>query len=205
MLMATENGNMDQVRSALQGITGITPKPIITGPDYYLVIVRPGHEFDSVDSFRRNSVPAYWPNYEVLTSTRQRRNGHPVRRVHRVGILPGYVFSPGDATRDFEGLLKRIVGVIDFARKFSGNPLMVNESDIAIIRRIEVGLNTPIPGKSPHKFKIGEKVRFADDVSYRWAPGRIIDLSQGGRIAVEVEMMGRKVKMTVLPYQIERV
>jgi transcription antitermination factor NusG len=204
-MAAGETGNMAQVREALQGITGVESKPIILGPDRYLIIVRPNHEFDAVDSFRRNNVRAYWPNYEELMPTQHRHNGHPVRRMRRVGILPGYVFSPVDHDQDFMGLIERIVGVIDVARTFSGNALLVNEADIQIIRKIEIGLNTPEPVKTAHKFKTGEKVRFSDDLSGRWPSGKITKLARDGRIKVEVEMMGRKVEITVFPHQIERV
>jgi transcription antitermination factor NusG len=127
------------------------------------------------------------------------------RRMRRIGILPGYVFSDVDRDRDLTTLLRRIVGAIDVARTFSGAPLLIGDADIQIIRKIEIGLNTPRPDKLLHNFKSGEKVRFVDDLMGRWPPGRIIKLAPDGRISVEVEMMGRKVAITCLPHQIERI
>ena len=204
MLMAGQKGNMEQVRDALVGITGVAkPEPVIVGPDYNLVVVRNNHEFDSVDSFRRNMVPAYWASYEELLPTRKVQNGFTARRSRRVGILPGLVFVPVEEGRDLEGLLHRIVGAIDIHRTYSGNPFLVNDADVRIVRRIEIGLNMPAPSIS-HKFKNGEKVRFTDDVDARWPPGKIIKLARDGRIIVEVDAMGRKMPITVFSFQIER-
>jgi transcription antitermination factor NusG len=195
-------GNLTQVRAALHGITGLEPDK--SGPDRYLVIARMNRELDTVDSFRRNTVPAYWPSYEQLRVTRQKQNGHPVRRLVRVGILPGYVFAAVQPSLDFENFLQRIVGAIDIARTMSGNPLLISDADIRIIRRIEAGLNTPRSGRTAHDFKRGQKVCFVDDLVGRWPPGVIEKLAPDGRISVEVELMGRKVPITVLPHQIER-
>lgn len=200
-----QTGNLEQVRNALHSITGIKPaKLTASAPDRYLVMARMNQELDTVDSFRRNNVPAYWPSYEELVVTRRSRNGHPVRRIRRVGILPGYVFSTVDPDRDFTSILHRIVGALDVARTFSGNPLLINDADIQIIRKIEIGLNTPMPAKVAHNFKIGEKVSFRDDLMGRWPPGAIVKLAPDGRISVEVELMGRKVLVKALSFQIER-
>jgi hypothetical protein len=58
-------------------------------------------ELDTVDSLRRNNLSAFWPSYERLELTRTSRNGHQVRKLRRVGIIPGYVFSTVDPKRDF--------------------------------------------------------------------------------------------------------
>jgi len=100
--------------------------------------------------------------------------------------------------------LGRIVGALDVVRTYSGGPLRISDEDIRIIRSIEIGLNTPRPVKIVHDFKRGEKVSFIDDLIGRWPPGVIEKLAPDGRIGVEVDLMGRKVPITVLPHQIER-
>lgn len=203
-MLAAAKGNLEQVRSALEGITGVAKEPPkIAGPDRNMVIVRSGHEFDSVDSFRRNSVPAHWLSYEEFVSTKHVQNGRKSRRTRRIGILPACVFVPVDATPDLEGLLHRIVGAIDLHRTFSGKPFRVDDADFQTLRRIEVGLNTPTPS-IVHKFKLGDKVRFTDDFDCRWPPGKITKLAREGRIIVEVDAMGRKMPITVFPFQIEK-
>lgn len=197
-------GNLEKVRDALVGITGVAKRIIsAAGPDRHLVVVRNNHEFDSIDSFRRNLIPAYWPNYEELLPSRKVSNGFTGRRVRRVGILPGLIFVPVNAAPDMEGLLHRIVGAIDFHRTYSGSPFIVDDADVRVIQKIEVGLNTPSK-EGAHKFKVGEKVRFTDDLDGRWPPGKITKLAREGRIVVEVDAMGRKMPVTVFSFQIER-
>lgn len=202
MLMAATKGNLEQVRSALEGITGVEAPPIIPpASDRYLIMVRSSRELDAVDSFRRNRIPAYWPSYEGLVSTSRRINGHPVCVKRRIGIIPGYILPdaiPGALRLDV------IVAAIDYIRTFDGTPLRICDADIQIIKRIEIGLNTPKPGHAEHAFKKGEKVRFADDLMGRWPAGKIIKLADQGRIIVEVDLMGRKLPITVFPHQIER-
>jgi transcription antitermination factor NusG len=78
---------------------------------------------------------------------------------------------------------------------------MLRQSDIDIIREIERGLTTPKPGKSLHSFKTGDRVRFKDAA---WPPGVVSSSTGDGRLAVEVELMGRIVPIHVFPHQIEK-
>src|SRR5438552_4735438 len=116
------NGNLDQVRKALQGIAGVPLAPKIEAAhEWYLVMARCNRELDTVDSFRRRGVASYWPSYETLVTTSEKVNGRYVRKMRRTGILPGYVFSLAEG-HDIVTLLQRIVGAFDIARSFSGNP-----------------------------------------------------------------------------------
>jgi transcription antitermination factor NusG len=124
--------------------------------------------------------------------------------LRRVGVLPGYVFAKPGFDVDFEAVLRRVVGAIDVARMDSGKPLFIADRDLAVIRKIAIGLNAPRPDKLQHDFKRGEKVWFIDDILNMWPPGRIEKLASDGRISVEVALMGRKVPIWVLPHQIER-
>lgn len=207
MLDVTSKNNLQLVKSALHGITGIEQKPLIARCAHYMVVSRSNREFDTVDSFRRHGRSASWPSFEELIVTRQVQNGAPVRRIRRVGIVPGYVFTPVTDDCDFTDFLKRIVGAIDVVRTDSGNPLFLEDEDILTLKRIEVSRNTPVSPKEAikHDFKTGEKVRFIDDTRRRWPPGRILTLARQGRIVVEVSLMGRKVKVEALPHQIQRV
>lgn len=202
MLMATAKGNMDQVRSALTGITGKPPVEETKGPDWFMVVVRQGHELEAVDSMRRHNLLAYFPSYERLVTTRRSFEGRPIRRLVRSGIVP-YIFTPA-GEGDFLGEKDRIVAVLDIVRTFSGTPLFLADRDIGIIRKIETGLNTPKPEATAHDFKEGDKVRFVDDIYRNWPPGRVIKLAKDGRIIVEVALKGRVVPFTVFPFQIER-
>lgn len=203
MLMATEpRGNLTEAAEKA-GLIDPHPQPY-PFKHWYMVLVRPNHEQDAADSFRRNNVRAYWPNYERWQTVRRHGN-QPERRMSLCGIFPGYIFTPGSTTEDLTQLIERVTGAINVVRTFSGLPLFIDEADIAIIRRIEATLNTPIPAKTVHSFKTGEKVRFGDDLVGRWPPGKISKLAHDRRISVLVDLMGRKVTVIVFPHQIERV
>lgn len=204
--MATEAkiGNLEQVRQATsEPSPSRQPHPFT---HWYMVVVRPGHDQQAADSFRRNNVRAYWPNYEYLQTIRRKHNNNrPEQRLILTPIIPGYLFSPAGVTlEDFTDLIERIVGVVKVVRTFSGAPLFLAEEDIQIIRRIEAGLNTPDPVKPLHNFKTSEKVRFTDDLIGHWHGGKIVRLARDGRISVEADLMGRKVTVLVFPHQIER-
>lgn len=204
MLMATENGNMDQVRTALQGITGVALSPDRDeGAEWYMVVVRGNYQLDAVDGLRRAGMRAYWPSYERSIASRRMIAGRHTSRSVRFGILP-YVLTPRNPRVDFEGATERIVSVLDIVRTYSGNPLLLRDSDIKIIRKIDVVMNTPKPEATAHNFKTGDKVRFTDDLMSQWPPGVVVKLAKEGRITVDVNLMGRKVPITVFPYQIER-
>lgn len=200
MLMTT--GSLGHVRAALEGITG-QPVAERSQQKWLMIIARGGRDLDVVDSLRRHGIRAFWASYEELTVTRQIVNGQPVRRLKRIGIVPGIVFTPADGSRDMTVFLEQIVGAVDFAKKASGAPLLVDDDDIEIIRRIDGTTEQAKPSKA-HDFKVGDKVRFKDDINRRWPPGLIIKVVPNGRISVEVPGMGRKLELRPLPHQIER-
>jgi hypothetical protein len=204
MLMATDNGNMEQVRSALQGITGLQLSPDRdAGCEWYMLVVRGNYQLDAVDGLRRAGMRAYWPSYERSIASRRMIAGRHTSRSVRFGILP-YVLTPRDPKVDFEGATERIVSILDIVRTYSGNPLLLRDSDIKIIRKIDVTMNTPKPEATAHNFKAGDKVRFTDDLMSQWPPGVLVKVAKDARISVEVNLMGRKVPITVFPFQIER-
>jgi transcription antitermination factor NusG len=198
------SGNVDQVRAALHGITGVEPIAALVRERWYMLVVRSNHELDAVDSLRRRGLRAYWPNYERLVATRQQFEGRPVRRLVRSGIVP-YVFSPATLEVDFTREIESIVAVLDVVRTASGLPLMISDADIDAIRKIAIDESSVKPENSPHALKIGEKVRFRDDAASHWPSGTIIKLAREGRITIEIDLMGRKVPIKAFPFQIARV
>jgi transcription antitermination factor NusG len=203
MLMTAESNNMQTVRSALAGITGVEQVlAAVPRQDWYMLIVRANHEVEAVDSLRRHGLRAYWPSFERLIASRRQFEGRPVRRLVRIGLLP-YVFSPVVGSIDFMTVMESVVGVFDVVRSRSGVPVIVGDIDIGLIRAIAHGESNVTPGAPRRAFKLGERVRFVDDVTAHWPPGRIIKLARDARITVEIDLMGRQVPITVLPHQIE--
>jgi transcription antitermination factor NusG len=171
-------------------------------PDKWCMIAtRPGKEAECADSFRRQGVRCYWPNYHVFPQ-RYRQVRRP-RRDYRA-VIPGYLFSPLPRGVAFYQVMDLREGQLHPVHTFSGDILVLDGEAIMVLRKIEAGLNTPRPKASLHNFKTGEKVRFSDDTYSRWPPGRVSKLADDGRIVVETEIMGRTVPFLVFPYQLER-
>jgi transcription antitermination factor NusG len=205
MLAMTDKGNLETVREALSGITGVKLSPDRDeGADWFMVVVRSNYHLDAVDGLRRQGLRAYWPSYERSIASKRLVMGRQTRRSVRFGILP-YVLSPHDETVDFKSRCERVTAIMDIVRTYSGSPLLLKDRDLTIIRRIDVSMNTPKPEATGHNFKTGHKVKFKDDLSAQWPPGLIVKIAKEGRISVEVNMMGRKVPVTVFPHQIERI
>ena len=162
-----------------------------------MLLVEPGKEQDARDSFHRYGVRAYWPNYYSFF-----RPTLPLRERRRRSVIPGYLFVPAPPIWD---IVERIPGVLNAVLNYSGDPATLKDADIDVIRSIEAGMNTPIPGRTLHNFKGGDKVGFIDDNTQRWPPGRFRGSSNDGRITVEIGVMGRLVPFVVFPHQIKRV
>jgi transcription antitermination factor NusG len=200
-------GRLDQVLDQITSkIDKVDRRPIgaVAERLWYMLIVRPNHELDAIDSFRRNGVRAYWPNYGKLGPGRQIVNGFRSRQKYLAGVVPGYIFSPGSQTEDLTFLLERVTGVINVLRTHSGVPVFLSEPDVDLIRKIEAGLNTPDRPKSTHKFKLGMKVRFTDDRAALWRAGKISAMANNGKITVDVPLeKGGVMPVVCLPHQIE--
>jgi transcription antitermination factor NusG len=205
MLTATGKSNMEQVRDALTGITGVKVEaPIEQNAEWYMLVVRSNYHLDAVDGLRRQGLRAYWPSYERTEASKRMIAGRSVSRSVRFGILP-YVLSQKESGIDMARAIERVSAIMDIVRTYSGNTLFLKDRDVDIVRRIQDGLNTPKPEASLHNFKNGQKVRFRDDLAHHWPPGQINKIAKESRIGVEVDMMGRKVTVTVFPHQIERI
>jgi transcription antitermination factor NusG len=168
-----------------------------------MLLVTPGQEREARDSFHRYGVRAYWPNYHsFLRSTLPLRKR---RRTEDRSVIPGYLFVPALPTEMIWDISLRIPGVLNAVLNFSGDMATFKDESIEVIRAIERGMHTPVPGKSLHNFKTGDKVRFVDDITQRWPPGKIAGATGDGRITVEVKAMGRIVPFQVFPHQVEKI
>lgn len=198
----------EALAAASSNIHKVDRRPIGSVPEraWYMLTVRPNHELEAIDSFRRNGVRAYWPNYARLGPGRMTANGFRSRQKQLAGVVPGYIFSPGSSSEDMTLLLERVTGIVNVLRTYSGGPIFLLEVDIALIRKIEAGLNTPDPPKMSHKLKVGMKVRFADDDLMLWPPGKIIEIAHNGKMTVEVKLeKGGSMPIKCLPHQIQLV
>ena len=185
----------------MQGVEKVETKSL--PQQWCMLMVTPGKERDARDSFHRYGVQAYWPNYHSFL-----RSALPLRERRRTdyrSVIPGYLFVPAPPTEMLWDISQRIPDVGNAVLNFSGDVFTLKEEDVDVIRAIERGMNTPVPGKSLHNFKTGDKVGFIDDNTQRWPPGRIGGSSNDGRITVEIEVMRRRVPFVLFPHQIKRV
>ena len=196
-------GNMAMVRDALEGVAAVRYVPD-AGAQWSLVIVRPMFEQEARDSLRRQGVGTWWPNYPWLQPTHEKKNGRFTRRLAPCSVIPGTLFCLSRFDGLFWSAIDRAPGIINVALNPRGEPIVLSDLDIVLIHKIEAGLNTPSLAKPIHNFKRGEKVRLTEGMTARWGAGRITKLARDGRISLEVDLMGRKVTVTVLPHQIER-
>lgn len=202
------NGNMEQVRDACADNEAIDASKLPSQPtiggerEWCMISARSGGEINVANGLRRFDLPGYWPSYEEAVISRDHAGVRHDRMVRRA-LIPGIVFGPVGAI----ALVDRIRDAFGPVLTFSGNPLLLTERDIALLRSIELAQNRPaVPTKADHhKYKIGDKVRLLDDLMAIWPPGKITRLAHGGRISVEVSLMARKVNIKVLPHQIERI
>ena len=118
--------------------------------------------------------------------------------------VPGYLFLKSVLDNQLWETIQRTKDTNHLVLNYSGSVATLKEESIDVIRAIERGMNTPTPGRTLHNFKTRDKVRFVDDPSGRWPPGKIAGSLSDGRIVVEVQMMGRLVPFHVFPYLVER-
>lgn len=191
-----------------RGLFGLDGQPMnFRTPRAWLALrARTGKEQDSADWLKHNRIFAYWPCYSKdINAGRGHRNGFAQRRSRYYSLIPGYLFvadREGKA-HDPSWMVETVPGILSYQRDASGRPLTLAEADIETIRRIEDGENLPPNPKTAHKFKNGEKVRFADDLLGRWPAGKVERLADDGRISVGVSLLGRIVSVLVHPHQIE--
>ena len=167
-----------------------------------MLLVTPGKEQHARDSFHRYGVQAYWPNYYSFL-----RSNLPLRERRRTdyrSVIPGYLFLKSVLDNQLWETIQRTKDTNHLVLNYSGSVATLKEESIDVIRAIEGGMHTLVPGKSLHNFKTGDKVRFVDDLQGRWPPGRISGAVRDGRITVEVRVMGRMVPFQVFPHQIGR-
>lgn len=162
--------------------------------------VRPSKEQGAADRLREYKLFSYWPCY-----LKQQNMGSGRRRPIYSPVMPGYIFIAVRAGSNVNPwhVLTMTPGIIGYVRNGQGAPAFLTNDDIEIIRNIEGGLNLPPPIKVIHKFKVGDKVRFTDDLMGRWPSGKVKSLASNNGISVEVPLLGRLVPITVYPHQIE--
>jgi transcription antitermination factor NusG len=201
MLMVNEGG-LKPIADALKS----NVIPIATEPTrgMMMIIVRPGQYQRARDSLRRRGVGAWWPNYPNDETYKDKQTGKRQTRCVLSAVMPGVILTPANYPKIFWDALDLAPGVVNVARMNGGGFLILDDLEVVLIHKIEAGLNSPPPiGQPVHSFKVGDKVRFVDDVMRRLPSGKVTKVVKSGHIMVEVNWLGRPTSFDVLPHQIE--
>jgi transcription antitermination factor NusG len=186
-------------------IATVEPLPYHEPRVWHALVTRPNREQEAADWLRRGRVHAYWPCYtRQVNAGRGLRNGRAQTVARFSAVIPGYLFvaartGPGNDPWD---IIHQTPGIMGYVRDAYGDAATLTNEDIEVIRRIEGQLNLPPPKSHAHKFKVGSKVRFSDDLMGRWPVGRVTGLAETGQISVETNLLGRAVTIWVGPHQI---
>lgn len=202
MLMAVDvTKHLEQ----MLGQAAVVSPPPAPGCDWCMILVRPGAEQEARDSLRRRGVGAWWPNYnrEIKGRTGPRQAlGH---RTLWLPVLPGVILSPARFTETFWRALDESVGVINVARKYNSDVVLLCDVDIVLVHKIEAGLNRGVKPVSDHPYRVGDKVRLVDDDLRRWPVGKVIRARKGEGLEIEINILGALRTMRVAVDQIEPV
>lgn len=166
-----------------------------------LIIVRPGMEQDARDSLRRRGIGAWWPNYKREVQAKDRTTGRRYTRLVLTGVMPGVIFSPSRLNTHFWASIDLAPGAVNVVRKLNGDEMVIGDTDVVLLHKIEAELNRPLPAEIVHSFKIGDEVVIVGDLM-RHFTGKISKIDKNGRIHLEINLFGRPTPLTVLPDQI---
>jgi transcription antitermination factor NusG len=199
--MLMEN-KLQSIETALS--PSVTPIPTQPTRSMLMIIVRHFQEQRARDSLRRRGVGAWWPNYPKDENYKDKQTGKRQSRRVLSSVMPGIILTPANTSDIFWEALDLAPGVLNVVRMSGGSLLMLDDLEVVLIHKIEAGLNSPPPvGKPIHSFKVGDKVRFTDDLMRRLPSGKVTKVVKSGHIMVEVSVLGRPTSFDVLPHQIE--
>lgn len=184
--------------AGLIGVSADVPLSYEEPRHWHVLVAIPQQERKAADWLKAARLSVYFPN-----SVKQVCNRRGLRRSVLSALVPGYLFLAVRPGTDLNGIVERIPGLAGYLRDEASNPAVMREKALDKIRELEATHYVPETGKIAHAFKVGQRVRVMNDVYLGWR-GPILSLAQDGRISVEVNLLGRKVPVWVVPSQIER-
>jgi transcription antitermination factor NusG len=198
MLMAAQPGNLEQ---AFEGDLLGQDQNYDAAGGMVMIVVRPGYEQQARDSLRRRGVGAWWPNYKREVVAKDRENGKRYSKLVLTGIMPGIILTPSRLNSHFWASIDLAPGAVNVVRKLNGDPLIIDDTDVVLLHKIEAELNKPLPERIMHSFQVDDHVVITGDVM-RHFTGKIVKIDKSGRIHLEINLFGRATALTVLANQI---
>lgn len=170
-------------------------------PWWFSLVIETGWERKAAEWLgSRVSIFAYWPHYTDQVRRRGRLHAPMLK-----SVIPGMLFVPRSfmevPRRDEIRHLVHCFGLVAAA----GRPAMLSKSDMEKIRDMEALNNLPLKPKNGVIFKVGQKVKFENDLyADFWGVGTVVDVASKTRIGVEVQkLFGRATKVYVPTSEIE--
>ncbi len=201
MLAMTDKGNLEGAFGSIGTIIPL-PDPV---REMVMMLVKPGMEREARDAMRRRGVGAWWPNYPREVGAKDRETGKRFKRLIWNGVLPGVVLCKARLDKCFWEALDHAPGAMNVVRKSNTDVVLLSETDIALIHKIEEGLNKTLAVKGGHSYAVGDNVRIVADDLRRMGIGNVVRCAKDGIVTVEVNMFGRLTPWDFLPEQIEPV
>lgn len=197
--MALPSAAMALAQEAASGSMIPRERPIF--PWWHALLVAPGREQKSADWLRdKAAIEVYWPHY---TKQIGRKRAGQKRRTRLAGAIPGMLFAPIDFLHNLTDEMLEFAHIYGFMLGCDREPARLTKIDIEKVRNMEARLNLPPEAKGV-LFKLGEKVRFTDDLFTDWGDGTIFEIASEARIGVEVtRLFGRATKVYVPASEIE--
>jgi transcription antitermination factor NusG len=199
LIGAGKESKVDQfavVHNSPFSVTMIEERNAVTAiPNWYVVYVKPRHEFVAFSELQRKRVEAFLPSVKRSSQWKDRR------KLIEYPLFRGYVFVqvppyPGG----FLAVLKTR-GVVSFIALEPGKPTPVAPGEIASLRLlIESGNDIDI---YPH-LKEGTRVRVTSG-PLKYAEGILAKRKDEYLFVVNIELLGRSVAVKICVHDIEPV
>ena len=158
------------------------------GKRWYVVQTRPQAEIKAAAHLGRQGFEIYFPRY-----LKRRRHAHRVEMV-AAPLFPRYMFVAIDMAVQRWRSIQSTIGVARLVCN-GDHPAEVPDS---IIRGLRLGEDDGgfVHLKRPPAFKLGDKIRVLDGV-FSACLGLFEGMTDGERIAILLDMLGRKVRVVL--------
>jgi len=172
-------------------------------PWWHALTVEPNGERKSAEMLRKVNVHVYLPTFSKKICRRGSLSGR-----RSCAVMPGLLFVPAEMMqmrrRDETLKWARIRG---FLRAAGGYLAQIRKDQIEIIREIEARLNMPPELKKKVEFKIGQRVRFLNDLYVAFlGEATVFEVASDHRIGISGPMLfGSATKIYVSASEIEAV
>lgn len=185
------------IAAALSELIDHPPERDYSGyPVWHALLVEPNREEKSAEWLERVHVHVYLPMFSKVVARRGQKSGR-----RQSAVVGGMLFVPQEIVD-----IKRREEVFDYAHVYGflsctgGAPARLDKTFIEEMRSIEAKLNMPPPEKPIITLKLGDPVRFKNELyAEYWGTGTVVDVANAHRIGVRVNGLFRRATKAYFP------